>query len=185
MMGGIKIMAIYYIKPIKEYSFLYRCHKCGKKTRFVSSRKFRVNANHNKIDVWLIYKCSVCDYTKNVCILKKVKPSFISKDLYKKFMENDTELAFTYGINELLFEKNGLQIDKTDIIYKLICDEEKNEVVFIVHNPYQIKVKVSKIISEIIGCSSNKVLKMKNEGILEYEGDYVGIETKINYFINK
>ncbi len=31
------------------------CPKCGRKTHYITTKKFRINANGNKLDVWLIY----------------------------------------------------------------------------------------------------------------------------------
>ena len=44
----------------REYTVIHRCGGCGKKMPFVSTRRFRVNANKNKLDVWLIYQCRRC-----------------------------------------------------------------------------------------------------------------------------
>lgn len=41
-------------------SVIWGCSKCGAKTRFRNTKKFRVNANGNKLDVWLIYQCENC-----------------------------------------------------------------------------------------------------------------------------
>ena len=49
----------------QEYQIIHRCGRCGKKAVFVSTRRFRVNANKNKLDVWLIYQCKKCKHTLN------------------------------------------------------------------------------------------------------------------------
>ena len=41
----------------------HRCGGCGKKQEFLNSGKFRVNANGNKVDVWLIYRCKKCKHS--------------------------------------------------------------------------------------------------------------------------
>ena len=45
------------LESIKVY---HRCGGCGKKQEFVNSGKFRVNANGNRVDIWLIYRCKKC-----------------------------------------------------------------------------------------------------------------------------
>lgn len=40
------------------------CPKCNEKTGFVNSGKFRINANRNHIDIWLIYQCEKCKSTR-------------------------------------------------------------------------------------------------------------------------
>lgn len=45
-----------------------KCPKCGEKTNYISTGKFRVNANKNNIDVWLIYQCEKCKTSWNMDI---------------------------------------------------------------------------------------------------------------------
>ncbi|MGN0403097.1 MAG: DUF1062 domain-containing protein [Acetatifactor sp.] len=79
---------------IKVY---HRCGGCGKKQVFLNSGRFRVNANGNRIDVWLIYRCAKCKHSWNLTIYERIKPSHISSEEYALFMENDFELASKYG----------------------------------------------------------------------------------------
>ena len=50
-----------------------------KKMTFISTRRFRVNANKNKLDVWLIYQCKKCKHTLNIPIYERVSPQKIPK----------------------------------------------------------------------------------------------------------
>ncbi len=84
----------------------HRCGGCGKKKEFVNSGKFRVNANGNKVDVWLIYRCKKCKHSWNLTIYERIKPSRIKPEEYKLFMENDTALALQYG-NDISFLKRN------------------------------------------------------------------------------
>ncbi|WP_084023929.1 DUF1062 domain-containing protein [Clostridium taeniosporum] len=40
-------------------------NKCNEKIHYINSGKFRVNANKNNIDIWLIYQCEKCKSTWN------------------------------------------------------------------------------------------------------------------------
>ncbi|MED1874141.1 DUF1062 domain-containing protein [Brevibacillus borstelensis] len=46
---------IQYLSPPPAIKY---CKKCGKKTEYVCSGLFRVNAQCKYLDIWLIYKCS-------------------------------------------------------------------------------------------------------------------------------
>ena len=81
----------------REYTVIHRCGGCGKKMPFVSTRRFRVNANKNKLDIWLIYQCRRCRHTLNIPIYERVSPRKISAELYEKFLANDEDLAMQYG----------------------------------------------------------------------------------------
>ena len=69
------------------------CQKCGRKTHFINTKKFRVNANGNKLDVWLIYQCRECRHTLNLAIYERRKVSAIPREEYQRFLDNEEELA--------------------------------------------------------------------------------------------
>ncbi|MCI9050390.1 MAG: DUF1062 domain-containing protein [Lachnospiraceae bacterium] len=82
------------------------CPKCGRKTYFKNTRKFRVNANGNKLDAWLIYQCEECKHTLNISIYERRKVSSIPKEEYQRFLKNDEQFAEMHGKNVQLFRKN-------------------------------------------------------------------------------
>lgn len=87
-----------------------RCPKCGQKTNFENSGKFRVNGNGRLLDVWLIYCCSTCKSTWNMTIHERVSPEAIGREEYRGFLCNDGELAKQYGSSRELFAKNGAEV---------------------------------------------------------------------------
>ena len=78
---------------------------------FINSQKFRVNANGNCVDVWLIYRCKKCKHSWNLTIYERKKPSKISQDEYELFMENDVELATKYGNDKYFLKRNNAEFD--------------------------------------------------------------------------
>lgn len=89
---------------VKEsFRVIRNCPKCGGKAHFVNTDKFRVNANGNKLDIWLIYRCVECKHTLNLAIYERQKVSLIPKDEYRRFLDNDEELAQMYGKDVRLF----------------------------------------------------------------------------------
>lgn len=92
---------------IKVY---HRCGGCGKKQEFLNSGKFRVNANGNRVDVWLIYRCKKCKHSWNLTIYERRKPSKISSEEYELFMENDFVLANQYGNDIEFLKRNNAEL---------------------------------------------------------------------------
>lgn len=116
---------IWRVIPKSTPKILKRCPRCEENKRFSSSDKFRVNANKKIIDVWLIYKCEICDDTFNVPIVSRKSVSKINKDLFKKFLENDRELAWQYAfsVGQML---KGAQLD-WEIVFEIqSCDRDRN-----------------------------------------------------------
>ena len=96
----------------KEYTIIHKCGRCGKKTAFVSTRRFRVNANKNRLDVWLIYQCEKCRHTLNIPIYERVRAQKIPQELYEKFLANDGELAAHYGWDAAWLKGKKFQLKK-------------------------------------------------------------------------
>ena len=96
----------------KECRVVHKCGQCGKKMTFISTRRFRVNANKNKLDVWLIYQCKKCKHTLNIPIYERVSPQKIPKELYEGFLANDEELALRYAADPALFKSKNFVLEK-------------------------------------------------------------------------
>ena len=89
----------------------HRCGGCGKKQEFLNSKKFRVNANGNKIDVWLIYRCKKCKHSWNMTIYERKNPNRIPSDIYEVFLCNDEDIAAQYGNDIEFLKRNNAEFD--------------------------------------------------------------------------
>lgn len=157
-------MSYYILLPEEAYHILRNCPKCGNGSIYVSTNNFRVNANGNRIDVWLIYQCEKCRNTYNLTIYERMKPSFLKREEYQAFLNNDKEFALKQGMNKAIFEANKAQIDATDISYRLEKIKE-DELVLVIKNPYGIKIRTDKLIAEILEISRSAAKEfLKKEG---------------------
>lgn len=89
----------------------HRCGGCGKKQEFINSKKFRVNANGNKVDVWLIYRCRKCKHTWNLTVYERKNPNKIPADLYELFLNNDEDTALLFGNNIAFLKQNNAEFN--------------------------------------------------------------------------
>lgn len=89
-----------------------RCKRCDDKRTFIATDKFRVNAHQRRIDVWLIYKCRVCDVTWNATIYTRILPSDISEELHQKFISNDPETALRFAFDLEMLRRNDAQFEE-------------------------------------------------------------------------
>ncbi|MDE6418933.1 MAG: DUF1062 domain-containing protein [Lachnospiraceae bacterium] len=172
----------YEIVPKESFSVIRGCAGCCRKTNFINTKKFRVNANGNKLDVWLIYQCETCRHTLNLTIYERKKASTIPKEEYDCFLRNEEELAEKYGRDMSLFQKNKAEIDLERLNYDIVkqCDTTRCEdrgdggageggVVLTVHNTYGLKIRPEKQLAETLGMSRSQVQKMLREGELQWE----------------
>lgn len=159
----------YEILPNDSYQIIRNCPKCGCKTSFFNKNNFRVNANGNLIDVWLIYQCEKCKHTYNLSIYERVKPGSIGASEYQSFLSNDTRSAKKYGTDKSLFERNRAEINQEQISFTLTVISEDRQSAgnsIIIHNPSGLKVRTDKIISEITGLTRSQAGRiLKEEGI--------------------
>lgn len=157
-----------------SFWILRNCPKCGRKTHYINTKKFRVNANGNKLDVWLIYQCVECKHTLNLTIYEREKVSDIPGEEYQRFLNNDEQLAEIYGKNRQLFRSNRADIDFDRLHYGLDKLHETVEgsglgeqIMITVKNPCQIKIRSDKQIAMVLGLSRNQVKGLLEKGEIE------------------
>lgn len=163
----------YEIIPKECFKVVHNCSGCGSKTHYINTKRFRVNANGNKLDVWLIYQCEKCKHTRNLTIYERQKTASVPKDEYQRFLSNDEELAVEYGKNFSFFKKNKAEVDLAGIEYEFVMLQETQEecegvenVLITIRNPYGLKIRPERQIAEVLGISRSSVKKaMEQERI--------------------
>jgi len=161
------------------------CPKCNQKSHYINSEKFRVNANKNNLDIWLIYQCEKCKSTWNMTIYERIKPKDINKCEYEKFLSNDKELAREYAFNLSIYNKNKAEVILEDVNYKLI--ERKLEAYYIKENElaieiickYPIEMRVDKLLSDKLGLSRSKIKDMHRKGVIFIDDDKNSLNIKV------
>lgn len=162
----------YEIVPIDSLSVIRNCSGCGKKSHFINTKRFRVNANGNRLDVWLIYQCENCKHTCNLAIYERAKVSSLPAKEYQRFLSNDEQLAEMYGRDHQLFKKNKAEIDLEAVNYQItrlkryISDSKDYQypVEIMIHNPCGLKIRPEKQIAEVLCLSRSQVKKMMELG---------------------
>lgn len=69
------------------------CSRCGAARPFVSSGRFRVNANGRRLDAWLIYRCAGCARAWNRPVLERRPLAALEPGLRAALEANDPALA--------------------------------------------------------------------------------------------
>ncbi len=168
----------YEIVPKDSFWVIRSCPKCGRKTYFKNTKKFRINANGNKLDIWLIYQCEECEHTFNLPIYKRQKVSSIPKEEYQRFLNNDEQFAEMYGKNMQLFRRNKADIDFEKVNYDFVKLHEtteygdyKEQTVITINNPYHLKIRPEKQIAEILGLSRSQVKSLLEKGEIEWKAE--------------
>lgn len=117
----------YEIIPDGSYAVVHNCAGCGQKKRFINTKHFRVNANGNKLDVWLIYQCERCRHTLNIPVYERIDKKRLPEKEYQLFLDNDEALAEEYGMDMAFFKKNRLEADIENFTYTISHDSAQCE----------------------------------------------------------
>ncbi|MDI6102094.1 DUF1062 domain-containing protein [Actinoplanes sp. NEAU-A12] len=87
-----------------------RCLNCPS-ARYRAHGKFRVNANHKLLDVWLLALCVGCGETIKLTVLERVHVRTIDPSTLDRFHDNDPGLAATLLADPGLSRRNGVALD--------------------------------------------------------------------------
>ena len=164
----------YRIIPNEAYRITRNCAGCGEKRDYESTGSFRVNANGNKLDIWLIYQCPKCKHTYNLPIYERLRRETLNESDYRHFIENDVETTLRFGLDKNIFIRNKAEIASEEVNYemqKLGGEEPSNSGLIIeIHNPYQLRLRTEKVLAEILDISRSKARKMLTADSPKYIG---------------
>ncbi len=180
----------YEITPEESYSIIRNCSICGCKSVFVNTNNFRVNANGNRIDVWLIYQCSKCKHTYNLTIHERLKVDQFSSDHFRSLMNNEKELAKKYGTDKSFFVKNKAETDWNSVKYQIVniktrqlaADESilfHSGDIIQIDNPCGLKVRNDKIIAELFHITRNTAKQLEETGHIKILKNNPGLSIHI------
>ena len=132
------------------------CKKCGKKSEYICSGDFRVNAQQKELDIWLIYTCAHCNTTWNSTIYSRVSPQKLGAGLLEQFSCNDINLAMQYAMNLSLLQRNGAEIKLP--VYQIIGENVTLEkpVSIKIQSKYVLPIKISSILRMKLGISQRE-----------------------------
>ncbi|SKC89295.1 DUF1062 domain-containing protein [Maledivibacter halophilus] len=152
---------IQYLSPPPAIKY---CKKCGKKTEYLCSGLFRINAQRKYLDIWLIYKCLDCDSTWNMTIYSRINPKNVAPKILDGFYSNNGELAKRYAMDIELIRRNGAEIGLPK--YKILGANINFGTPIELHikSSYPSRLKVSSLLREKMNLSQNTFKQMINSG---------------------
>ena len=160
----------YKILPTDTFKIIRGCAGCGCKQTFSCKEHFRVNANGNRLDVWLIYGCDKCGHTYNLPVYERINPAKISEQEYHKYLSNDKQKVLEIGTNKAIFIKNKAEIAWDLSVYEVVpCLESafdigKDGILIMLHNPYDLPVRADKVVADIFQISRSETKRLLCNG---------------------
>ena len=145
---------------------LRRCHACASE-HFRTSGKFRVNANHKLIDVWLLALCVACGNTTKLTVLERWKVRSVRPELLDRLHHNDPDLAAALLQDPVVQRRNRIALD-WDNAWRLDTggsDHLDREVIEVsVRFAARIPLRPAQLIAEGCGLSRAEVERLIMEG---------------------
>lgn len=144
-MGKMK-KVIWKVQALSLPHALRYCKKCGKKTTFVCSERFRVNAQRRSLDLWLIYNCANCNTTWNATVYSRIAPQLLTTALLDGFHHNDRALVLQYAMDRRFLQHNGAEASLSE--YAVVGEDFilGEAIELEIQSKYALPVKVSSII---------------------------------------
>lgn len=140
-----------------------KCSHCNSE-RFYCSDKFRLNAQKKNIDIWLIYRCVKCSNTYNMTVFSRIRTESISKEIFNKFSENNTEIAWEYAFSQEIRRKNNVEVDLESVEYEIlhqtlpvedVINMDNEMISFQIQCPFDFNIRTSTVIRTCLGLSSS------------------------------
>ncbi|MBQ1158375.1 DUF1062 domain-containing protein [Streptomyces smyrnaeus] len=147
---------------------LRRCHVCAS-ARFRATGRFRVNAHHKLLDVWLLVLCTVCGGTTKLTVLERVNVRSIRSELLDRLHHNDLDLAAELLQDPAVRRRNRVALD-WDSAWRLHTGGsarlEDEAIDVAVRFAARIPVRPVRLIAEGFGLSRAEVERLIAEGRL-------------------
>ncbi|MFE6826369.1 DUF1062 domain-containing protein [Streptomyces sp. NPDC057690] len=147
---------------------LRRCHTCAS-DRFRANGKFRVNAHHKLLDVWLLALCTACGDTAKLTVLERMNVRSVRPELLDRLHDNDPALAAELLQDPAVRRRNRIALDWDDA-WRLDTggsDHLEGEVIDVsVRFAARIPVRPVRLIAEGCGLSRAEVERLISEGRL-------------------
>lgn len=140
------------------------CKKCGVKTDFVSSGRFRVNANKKKLDVWLVYRCDVCGASWNLPVHERVNPSSLPKATLEGYLKNNPALARQYTMDAALLVRHGCEVRPPEIVVTGKDVPEGRPVQLVLQSAVPLPLRLDKLLRQKLGLSAKALEALLESG---------------------
>jgi hypothetical protein len=145
-----------------------RCLSCPS-AHYRAHGKFRVNANHKLLDVWLLALCVGCGETIKLTVLERTHVRAIDPSTLTRFHDNDLDLAATLLQDPGLHRRNGVTVDWDGAwtLQKATVDLSEAKVIDTsVHFVQRIPLRLTSLLSIGLGVSRSEVRRLVADGTL-------------------
>ncbi|RTM08612.1 MAG: DUF1062 domain-containing protein [Hyphomicrobiales bacterium] len=155
---------------------LINCNRCGGVRPYQCGEKFRVNANGKRIDVWLIYRCSVCDNSWNFTILERRNRRDIEPALLAALESNDPALVRLHAFDSAaLRDRTGRIEEFPDVAIRKELRDSATENAIALELRLRLDgttpLRLDRLLAGELGLSRSRLQALDDRGRLAVEPD--------------
>ncbi|QEX16551.1 hypothetical protein FRZ44_18460 [Hypericibacter terrae] len=153
------------VTPLKTPRPWLHCPRCDARTPFVSSGKFRVNAQKKRLDAWLVYRCARCEQSWNFPLLERCPVNGIEPATLRALTENDAALAWHHAFDLTRLGRHSSQIEsfaELSVEKQLLSprDGVATHAEIAIAAPYDCGVRLDKLLASEFGLSRSAIERL-------------------------
>lgn len=148
------------IRILSPPPVIRHCPKCGRKTEFISSGRFRVNAQKRALDIWLIYRCSRCASTWNAAVCSRIPPDSLNRELLEGFLGNDSALASSFAADPAFLQRLGVKTGMPVFLTEGEIFSPRESVELEICSPFPLPIKAADLVREKLSLSRREYVRM-------------------------
>lgn len=161
---------VWRVTPHGAPSARRHCTRCAASRAFVPTTDFRVNAQQKRIDVWLIYRCDVCDETWNRPIVERGSVSYIGAERLERLQKNDPDVALGYAFDVQDLRNRGITVD-ADLPFTIQAEPIANGVGaatlwITIALAHPIETRLDRLLATGLGTSRSRIGSLWKSGAL-------------------
>jgi hypothetical protein len=146
------------------------CVSC-RSTRHHPTGKFRVNANGNLLDVWMLICCELCDRTSKIPIHERIHVRTLDSERLVMFEKNDPAMVRQLAMDRALAAKATYQLDwngtwelETDTPFYKLDPDDPMPLEVVVRFDLPAPIRAEKLLMTGFGLSRSAVRGMVDSG---------------------
>jgi len=161
---------VWRVTPHGTPSVRRHCTRCDAVRAFVPTTSFRVNAQQQRIDVWLIYRCGACDETWNRPIVERGSVRGIGAEKLEHLHRNNPDLALAYAFDIQGLRRRGIIVD-ADLPFTIQAEPTTNRdpascLSITIALTHPIETRLDRLLATGLGISRSRLGSLWKSGAL-------------------
>ena len=162
------------VRPLELPRLRRYCPGCGVAREFVCSGRFRTNAQKKAIDVWLKYRCALCETVWKAPVIARRPISQLDPTLREGFERDDQALVWKYAFDTDRWRSHviaveadvPLRVDRAPV--ECACDASAHAC-FHLAVPFPCELRLDRLLSTELRIARAQLQRWRDSGRLDVE----------------